>query len=442
MASTRANHYGRGMPDSDGRIHVSHTDDGARSRATVFFRLILLIPHAVWLALWGLGALLVLPVHWVGALILGRPMEWAHGFYAAFVRYALHVYAYLYLAADPYPTFFGEPGYVVEAEIPEAEPQRRWTIALRLFLTIPPFLLAAALTSGIGAGYASTETETSASVNFGLAGILAVLGWFASLALARTPQGLRDTQVYCLGYGAQVYAYLFLLTERFPTSDPRAVALEPLPQHPIRLPDADDDRQRDRLIVLFRILLVIPHFVWLAIWGIGALIVVVFGWFAVLITTRLPEGWHRFLAGYLRYGTHVSSFLYVLGAPFPGFLGRAGTYPVAPEIAPPQPQSRWKTAFRGFLAIPAMLVSSAFSAVLFVAGAGAWWCALVTGRVPDGLHGLLGWAVRYQAQLCGYILLLTDHYPYTGPDGIGRPVPVEESWQPGPETPLPRPEAP
>ena len=432
-------------------MQVSHADDGVRSRVTVFFRIILLIPHLIWLALWSIGVILVLPIHWVGALILGRPMEWAHGFYAAFVRYALHLYSYWYLAADRYPGFLGEAGYVVDARIPEPAEQRRWTIALRLFLALPPFLLAAALTSGVGGSYTSSgDTETSASLNIGLGVVIALLAWFASLARGSTPQGLRDAQVYCLGYAAQVYGYLFLLTDRYPTSDPRVVALERMPEHPVRLPAPDDDLKRDRLLVLFRILLVIPHLVWLILWSIGAFIIAVFGWFAVLFTGRLPEGWHRFLAAFVRYATHVGSFLYVLGGPFPGFLGRAGTYPVDPQIGPPQRQSRAKTAFRLFLALPAFLLSSGFSTVMLIAGVGAWWSALITGRIPEGLHRLLGWAIRYQAQFYAYLLLLNDRYPYTGPDGTGRPEPPAgpadeddpEAWQLAPEAPRPLPEAP
>ena len=434
------------MADLEGRVQVSHGDDGVRSRVTVFFRIILLIPHLIWFTLWAIAALVVLPVHWVGALILGRPMGWAHAFYSAFVRYALHLYSYWYLAADRYPPFVGEPGYVVDAEIPEAASQRRWTIALRLFLALPPLILAAALSSGIGGGGttggAGSDAETSASLNVGLGVVIAFVSWFASLALARTPQGLRDAQVYCLGYATQVYGYFLLLTERFPTSDPRAVTLERMPEHPVTVPAPDDDRTRNRLLVLFRILLAIPHFIWLTIWGVGAFIIVVFGWFAALFTGRLPQGWHNFLAAYVRYWTHVASFLYVLGGPFPGFLGRAGSYPVDPQIDPPQRQSRWKTGFRFFLAFPGFLLGSGFSTVMFVASVGAWWAALITGRVPEGLHGLLAWAVRYQAQLYSYLALLTDRYPYTGPDGTGRLEPSPEAWELAPERPQPTPEAP
>jgi hypothetical protein len=376
-------------------------------------------------------------------------MGWAHSFYSAFVRYALHLYSYWYLAADRYPSFVGDPGYVVDAEIPPAGEQRRWTIALRLFLALPFLILAAALANGLGGGGSTSsssgsDVETSFSMNFGLGVAIAFVAWFASLALARTPQGLRDAQVYCLGYASQAYAYLLLLTDRFPTSDPRAVELEPMPAHPLRLPEPEDDRQRNRLLIFFRVLLVIPHFVWLVLWGIAVFFAALVGWFAALFTGRLPQPLHNFIAAYVRYWTHVTAFLYVLGGPFPGFMGRAGSYPVDPEIDPPERQSRWKTGFRLFLAFPAFLLGGAFSNVMLVAAVGAWFAALFTGRVPEGVHRLLQWCLRYVVQLYGYVLLLTDRYPYTGPDGTGRAAPEPslgeggpESWGLGQEAPRP-----
>jgi hypothetical protein len=425
-------------------IRVSHNDDGGRNRATVFFRFILVIPHLIWLLIWGIGIVVVLPIHWVIALILGRPAGWAHSFYASYVRYALHVYAYWYLASERYPGFIGDPGYIVDADMPPPEPQRRWTIALRLLLTIPPFVLAAALTSGFGGGGTSSSSgdETAASLNIGLGFIVAFLSWFASLALGRTPQGLRDAQVYCLGYAAQVYGYLFLLTDRFPTSDPRAVPLLPMPEHPVRLRD-EGERRRNRLLVFFRLPLAIPHLVWLTIWAIAAFVMAVLAWLLALVLGRVPDWLHRFLAAFVRYSTHVISFLYVLGGPYPGFVGRAGSYPVELEVDPPAPQSRLKTFFRFFLAFPAFLAGGAFSTVMTLAGIGAWWAALFTGRIPEGLKGLLAWTVRYQAQLYGYLLLLTDRYPYTGPDGRGATAADEPpagaappaDWQRAPEAP-------
>jgi hypothetical protein len=415
------------VTDLEGRIRVTHTDDGARSRVAVFFRLIITLPHLIWLALWTIAAVLVAPVHWVIALVRSGPAGWAHEFYSAYVRCALHVYSYLYFATGRYPPFLGDPGYVIHADIPPPATQRRWTIALRFFLALPALVLASALSNGIGGNYGRRGDDAEMiAVSFGGLGFaIAFVAWFASLWLARTPGGLRDAQVYCQGYAAQAFGYLLLLNDRYPTSDQRAVPLDPMPAHPIRL-RVDDDQTRNRLTVFFRILLAIPHIVWVSLWGIAAFFAAIAGWFAALATGRLPDPLHGFLAAFARYWTHVAAYIYLLGGPYPGFLGREGSYPVELEIEAPRPQHRAKTAFRLFLAFPAFILASGFGTVACVAAVGAWFSALFTGRVPSGLHGLLAWAVRYDAQAYSYMLLLTDRYPYTGPDGRGRPEPEPE----------------
>ena len=47
--------------------------------------------------------------------------------------------------------------------------------------------------------------------------VLAVITWFIALAIGRVPKGMRDLMAYCLRYNAQTYAYLLLLTDRYPT---------------------------------------------------------------------------------------------------------------------------------------------------------------------------------------------------------------------------------
>ena len=44
---------------------------------------------------------------------------------------------------------------------------------------------------------------------------------------------------------------------------------------------------------------------------------------------------HRFLAAYVRYTSHVFAFVTMVGGPFPGFVGRQGSYPIEIEIDPP-----------------------------------------------------------------------------------------------------------
>jgi Domain of unknown function (DUF4389) len=75
--------------------------------------------------------------------------------------------------------------------------------------------------------------------------------------------------------------------------------------HPIGLV-VTDDLKRSRLTVFFRLLLVIPHLIWLYLWGIAAYVAVVISWFVALFTGHVPEGLHLFNAGYLRYLTRIS----------------------------------------------------------------------------------------------------------------------------------------
>jgi len=183
----------------------------------------------------------------------------------------------------------------------------------------------------------------------------------------------------------------------------------PRMDHPIRL-IVTDDLQRSRLTVFFRLLLAIPHFIWLYLWGIAATIVWIVAWFAALFTKRVPEGMHGFLAGFLRYQVHVFSYISIVADPYPRFSGSAG-YPVTVEIAPPGEQGRLGVFFRLLLALPALLVSTVLNYLTELLAVFAWFVAIVLGRIPEGLRNLLAFSVRYHAQTQAYVYLVTDRYP-------------------------------
>ena len=84
--------------------------------------------------------------------------------------------------------------------------------------------------------------------------------------------------------------------------------------HPIRLVVTDDLR-RNRLTVFFRLLLAIPHFIWLFVWGIGNAVVLILSWFAALFTGRVPTSFHDFMARYLTYQTQVLAYLQLAANP-------------------------------------------------------------------------------------------------------------------------------
>jgi hypothetical protein len=181
-------------------------------------------------------------------------------------------------------------------------------------------------------------------------------------------------------------------------------------QHPIRLV-VNDDLQRSRLTVFFRLILAIPHFIWVTLWGVIAVLAYIVNWFATLFMGRSPEGLHNFLATFLRYSTHVRAYLLLVADPFPGFTGKPGSYPIDVEIDGPQLQNRLTVFFRWILAIPALLLTYLLGELNQLLAVFSWFIALVLGRVPEGLRNFAVLAIRIETQTYAYLLLLTGRYP-------------------------------
>jgi hypothetical protein len=191
--------YGRAMSaiPAPHPIELTVTGDLARSRATVFFRGLLVIPHVLVLYLWALLAGLTLIVAWVAALFIGRVPGPLHRFLAAYLRYATRVNAYLLLIANPYPPFSGAEGRgVVDVSVEPASRQGRWKVFFRLLLALPAYLLINAFQT----------------VNF----TIAFLGWFYALFTGRMEPGMQKLNALLLRYEVQAGGYMYLLTDRYP----------------------------------------------------------------------------------------------------------------------------------------------------------------------------------------------------------------------------------
>jgi hypothetical protein len=349
----------------------------------------------------------------------------------AYVRYRVHLYAYLGLVANPYPGFVGEEGtYPVDVRLPKPQRQARWNVFLRIVLAIPALLMSVALGGG-SLNFSSTRNGRSRGGGIGglLGAVCAILGWFASLVRGSMPRGLRDAGAYSIGYGAQVTSYLLLVTDRYPNADPTAL-LQGLPRpplHPVHLVGDAHDLRRSRVTTFFRLPLAIPHLVWWYLWGWVVEIVVVLNWFVTLIGGKPFPPFHRFVASYLRYSLHFGAFLTLAANPFPGFTGEPGTYPLDLELPEPERQNRLVTAFRIILAIPALIIMYALVIGLAIAAVLMWFASLATGRAPWGLRNFAAYALRYWSQFNAYAYLVTDRYPHASPlEGeADEPVAVE-----------------
>ncbi|HKC77723.1 MAG TPA: DUF4389 domain-containing protein, partial [Gaiellaceae bacterium] len=368
-------------------VHLVVEDDYERTRVTVFFRLLLAIPHLIWFGLWTLLIIVTAVLNWLISIFTGKPPRGLHRLMCRYIRYQAHLTAYLALVGNPYPGFTGEAGeYPIDIRLPE-EPvaQRRWTVFLRFLLALPALIVSGALAGLSGGNIGSSRGKKSTRRGTGGGALLlvcAVLGWFASLARGRMPKGLRDAGAYSIGYSAQGSAYLLLVTDRYPNADPTEMLVEVTdrpPRHPVRVVGDPYDLRRSRVTVFFRLLLSLPHILWLVLWGIVAFLASIAQWFVTLLRGVPAGGLHRFLTRYVRYRLHVTAFLMLVGNPFPGFAGLEGSYPLDLEVEGPRPQNRWKTGFRIVLAIPAVLVNAALGGALFASAVLTWFYALAKG---------------------------------------------------------------
>ena len=124
-----------------------------------------------------------------------------------------------------------------------------------------------------------------------------------------------------------------------------AAAAEPLPEpepHPVSM-TVTDELRRSRVLTFFRLPIAIPHIVWLLLWAIVAWLTLHPG-LAVRARDRpravtvppVPLAIHPVRDAPERVPVLV-------GNPFPGFVGKPGSYPVDLELPAPERQKRLVT---------------------------------------------------------------------------------------------------
>ena len=189
-----------------------------RNRLTTAFRLILAIPHLILVGGAGMGigasrgdnsttagsetgllgavAAFLAVVSWFTILFTGRHILGIRQFTAFYLRWRVRALSYLMLLEDAYPPF-GDAPYPANIDLAEApEPRNRLTVAFRLFLAIPHFivlifvLLAWAVTT--------------------------IIAWFAIVITGDYPQSLYPFGVGALRWRLRVEAYLLLMVDEYP----------------------------------------------------------------------------------------------------------------------------------------------------------------------------------------------------------------------------------
>jgi hypothetical protein len=210
--------------------------------------------------------------------------------------------------------------YPVKVQVePATEDRNRLTAAFRFFLALPHIFLIGAPAAIVSSVRWSTEhgwdLEWGSSGLLGaVAGLAAMLAWFAILFTARYPDGLRKLVEYYLHWRVRGTAYLMLLRDEYPPFGDGA--------YPAELDVAPTTGDRDRLTVAFRIILAIPHLIvlWMltCLWALTTAV----AWLAILITGRYPETLYGFALGVFSWSIRVEAYLLLLCDEYPPFTLR------------------------------------------------------------------------------------------------------------------------
>jgi hypothetical protein len=202
----------------------------------------------------------------------------------------------------------------VQFDVPYSEQRNRGTVAIRIILAIPHIIIA-------GAWMYAVE-------------VVGVVQWFIQVFTGKRNRSLTDFTISWLNYAARVYGYVGLLFDEYP----EFVADQG--QTPVRFAMASEEGPVNRLTVALRIIWAIPAMVIAWLLGIAIGVVTLIGWVVILITGKLPPGWHAFLVKGHRYVLQEYAYIYLVTDDYPKYDSQAllpGSAPAAPVYGSPPP---------------------------------------------------------------------------------------------------------
>jgi len=181
--------------------------------------------------------------------------------------------------------------------------------------------------------------------------------------------------------------------------------------YPVRL-EIDRPEHLNRLLPFVKWLLAIPHYVALLFLGIGAYVVTIISFFAVLITGRYPPGMFEFMVGVFRWGMRVHAYVFLQTDEYPPFtLDDVPTYPVRLEIDYPEHIARWRPLVNWLLAIPALIVASLIYLLAEICVFIAFFAILFTTEYPQALFDIVTIALRWSVRVGAFTYWMEEQYP-------------------------------
>jgi hypothetical protein len=146
--------------------------------------------------------------------------------------------------------------------------------------------------------------------------------------------------------------------------------------------------------------------------AIGAAIVILISFFAVLITGRYPRGMFDFVAGVYRWAWRVSAYVLLMVDPYPPFsLADDPAYPARYQIEYPETVNRWRPLVHWLLIIPYQIIAGILASLSGLMAFFAFFTILFTKAFPEGIFNIALVGLRWQARANAYHVWLTTKYP-------------------------------
>jgi len=195
--------------------------------------------------------------------------------------------------------------YPARLDIDYPEKLSRLTTFFRFILIIPIVIILSLLTATGNETLVSVTGEVTTRTVGGIASALFVATALMIIFRRRYPRWWFDFAREMEGFGARVGAYLFFLTDQYPsTVYQQSVHLE------IDYPDAEKDLNQWMPIVKW--FLAIPHYIVLAVLAAVAVVLIAISWFAILFTGRYPRPFFNFVVGVARWALRVQAYAILL----------------------------------------------------------------------------------------------------------------------------------
>ncbi len=149
--------------------------------------------------------------------------------------------------------------------------------------------------------------------------VVALISWFVIVFTGKLPDGMANIQAMYLRYWMRTSLYAGFLMDEYPPFTFATTPADPGDYPRLRVDFQPELENRNRVTAAFRIFLVLPHFIVLAVLGIAAWVAWVIAFFAVLFTGKWPEGLRNFVLGVVRWSLRVQAYFLLLTDVYPPF---------------------------------------------------------------------------------------------------------------------------